>query len=102
LKKTQSGFSTDEGVLSKLAEHPLPALLLNYRSLTKLKGTYADALPALVNPRSARLHTSLHQTGTATGRLSSSEPNLQNIPVRTPLGRQIRKAFCPATTDWLM
>jgi DNA polymerase-1 len=73
--------------------HPLPAEVLSYRTLAKLKSTYIDALPAMINPRTGRLHTSLNQTVTATGRLSSSEPNLQNIPVRTGLGREIRKAF---------
>jgi DNA polymerase-1 len=93
-KKTQTGFSTDSEVLEDLSQdHPLPALILDYRSVTKLKGTYVDALPALIEPTTGRIHTSFHQTGAATGRLSSSDPNLQNIPVRTELGREIRRAF---------
>ena len=94
LKKTKTGFSTDVDVLEELAHvHPLPAEILKYRTLTKLKSTYVDALPTMINPRTSRLHTSLNQTVTATGRLSSSEPNLQNIPIRTEVGREIRKAF---------
>jgi DNA polymerase-1 len=93
-RKTKTGFSTDVDVLEELAqEHPLPGLLLDYRELTKLKSTYVDALPALVHPDTGRIHASFNQTVTATGRLSVSEPNLQNIPVRTPRGRQIRRAF---------
>jgi DNA polymerase-1 len=96
LKKTKTGFSTDVDVLEELAHvHPLPAEILAYRTLTKLKSTYIDALPAMINPGTGRLHTSYNQTVTATGRLSSSEPNLQNIPIRTELGREIRKAFIP-------
>ncbi|MDH4164569.1 MAG: DNA polymerase I [Nitrospirota bacterium] len=94
VKKTKTGFSTDVDVLEQLAAvHPLPAEILSYRTLSKLKSTYVDALPAMINPRTGRLHTSLNQTVTATGRLSSSEPNLQNIPIRTDLGREIRRAF---------
>jgi DNA polymerase-1 len=94
VKKTKTGFSTDVDVLEELAHiHPLPAEILKYRTLAKLKSTYVDALPAMINPRTGRLHTSLNQTVTATGRLSSSEPNLQNIPIRTDVGREIRKAF---------
>jgi DNA polymerase-1 len=94
VKKTKTGFSTDVDVLEELAHvHPLPAEILKYRTLAKLKSTYVDALPAMINPRTGRLHTSLNQTVTATGRLSSSEPNLQNIPIRTEVGREIRKAF---------
>lgn len=99
LKKTKSGFSTDASVLEKLSAHPLVANLLDYRMMTKLKSTYVDALPKLVNNDSQRLHASFHQTGTATGRLSSSDPNLQNIPIRSPLGREIRKAFRPQSDD---
>jgi DNA polymerase-1 len=81
-------------VLEELAHvHPLPAEILTYRTLAKLKSTYVDALPLMINPRTGRLHTSLNQTVTATGRLSSSEPNLQNIPIRTDVGREIRRAF---------
>ncbi len=95
LKRTKSGhFSTAAAVLERLrGKHPVVDLVLEYRGLAKLKSTYVDALPRLVNPRTGRLHTSYHQTGTVTGRLSSSNPNLQNIPIRTPLGRQVRRAF---------
>ncbi len=94
VKRTKTGFSTNVDVLENLAHvHPLPAEILKYRTLSKLKSTYIDALPAMINPRTGRLHTSLNQTVTATGRLSSSEPNLQNIPIRTDLGREIRRAF---------
>jgi DNA polymerase-1 len=97
LKKTKSGFSTDADTLEKLAEnHPLPKKLLEYRVITKLKSTYSDALPELIDPASGRLHTSFHQALTATGRLSSSDPNLQNIPTRSAEGRRIRRAFVPA------
>jgi DNA polymerase-1 len=94
VKKTKTGLSTDVDVLTKLAaEHPLPAKILEYRQLAKLKSTYVDALPALVDPATGRIHTSFNQTVAATGRLSSSDPNLQNIPVRTEEGRRIRAAF---------
>ena len=94
IKRTKTGFSTDEEVLTRLADaHPLPALLLEYRQLTKLKSTYIDALPKLVDPRTHKIHASFNQTGTETGRLSSNNPNLQNIPIRTELGREIRRAF---------
>ncbi|HET7600587.1 MAG TPA: DNA polymerase I, partial [Gemmatimonadales bacterium] len=98
LKKTKTGPSTDADVLDQLAAmgHQLPQLILEYRELQKLKSTYVDALPAEVNPRTGRIHTSFNQTGAATGRLSSSEPNLQNIPVRTPRGEAIRRGFVPA------
>lgn len=96
LKRTKTGFSTDESVLSRLAQvHPVPRLILEYRTVTKLKNTYVDPLPQFVNPKSGRLHTSLRQTVAATGRLSSDRPNLQNIPMRTELGRKIRQAFKP-------
>ncbi len=94
LKKLKTGPSTDVEVLEKLAEqHPLPRLVLEHRSLAKLKGTYVDALPLLVDPADGRIHTTFHQAGAATGRLSSVDPNLQNIPVRTELSRRIRAAF---------
>jgi DNA polymerase-1 len=94
VRKGKTGFSTDVDVLTRLAqEHPLPAKILDYRALAKLKSTYVDALPAAVHPVTGRLHTSLNQTGAATGRLSSSEPNLQNIPIRGEEGRRIRAAF---------
>ncbi len=99
LKKTKSGFSTDESVLSRLTDHPLPKALLEYRGISKLQSTYVTALPELVDTTSGRLHTSFHQTGTATGRLSSSGPNLQNIPIRTDLGREVRKAFTASSPD---
>ncbi|MBS1209924.1 MAG: polymerase [Proteobacteria bacterium] len=94
-KKTPSGApSTDEEVLAELAlDYPLPKLLLDYRSMAKLKNTYTDKLPRMVNPATGRVHTSFSQTGAITGRLASSDPNLQNIPVRTPEGRRIRQAF---------
>ncbi|MCP5006799.1 MAG: DNA polymerase I [Planctomycetes bacterium] len=95
-KKTKTGYSTDEGVLEKLADkHELPLEVLNYRKLKKLKSTYVDAFPALVNPDTGRVHTSFNQTVAATGRLSSTEPNLQNIPTQTEEGMEIRKAFIP-------
>ncbi len=96
LKKTKTGFSTDKTVLAELAlEDPVPEKVLNYRLLAKLKSTYTDSLPALVNTGTERLHTHFLQTGTATGRLSSRDPNLQNIPVRGEKGRRIRAAFVP-------
>jgi len=96
VRKTKTGFSTDVGVLETLRhEHPIIDHLLEYRQLSKLKSTYVDALPALINPRTGRVHTSFNQTVAATGRLSSSDPNLQNIPIRTEVGRSIREAFVP-------
>lgn len=103
VKKTKSGFSTDVSVLEQLSEHhPLPATILDFRSVTKLKSTYVDALPQLINPKTTRVHTSFHQTGTATGRLSSSEPNLQNIPIRSEMGRKIRAAFRAQKNDHVL
>ncbi|MFA4947509.1 MAG: DNA polymerase I [Candidatus Krumholzibacteriia bacterium] len=102
-RKTKTGFSTDEEVLSELARsHPIAVSVLGHRQLSKMKSTYIDALPRLVNPRTGRIHTSFNQTVTATGRLSSSDPNLQNIPVRTELGRAIRSAFIPRRGNILM
>ncbi len=96
-KRTKTGPSTAASVLEELSElHDLPALILEYRSFSKLKGTYVDALPELIRQDTGRVHTDFNQAVTATGRLSSSNPNLQNIPVRTARGRQIRKAFVPA------
>jgi DNA polymerase-1 len=96
VKRTKTGYSTDVDVLEELAlGHPLPGRILEYRQLAKLKGTYADALPALIHPRTGRIHTSFNQLVAATGRLSSSNPNLQNIPIRSELGRRIRQAFIP-------
>jgi DNA polymerase-1 len=96
-KKTATGPSTDASVLQELAEegHTLPTLLMEYREIFKLEGTYIDALPKLVHPRDHRLHTSFNQTVAATGRLSSTDPNLQNIPNRRELGREIRRGFVP-------
>jgi len=103
IKKTKTGYSTDVGVLQELAKnHELPRVVLEYRSLTKLKSTYVDALPKLINSSTGRVHTSYNQTVTATGRLSSSNPNLQNIPIRTEDGRRIREAFVPEDGWWLI
>jgi DNA polymerase I len=97
LRKTKSGISTDADALEKLASvHPLPAKLLEYRTIAKLKSTYTDALPNLIDPVSGRIHSSFHQAVTTTGRLSSTDPNLQNIPTRTEEGRRIRRAFVSA------
>jgi DNA polymerase-1 len=94
IRKTKTGYSTDEDTLTQLAtQHDLPAQILNYRSLSKLKSTYVDALPELIHPETKRLHTSLNQTVAATGRLSSTDPNLQNIPVKGDYGLRIREAF---------
>jgi DNA polymerase-1 len=96
VKKTKTGISTDVEVLTKLSlQHELPFEILGYRNLTKLKSTYIDALPKLIHPKSGRVHTSYNQTVTATGRLSSSDPNLQNIPIRGEEGGRIRQAFIP-------
>ncbi|MBI4234162.1 MAG: DNA polymerase I [Chloroflexi bacterium] len=93
-KRTQSGYTTDAQVLESLkGAHPVVELILDYRQLTKLKSTYVDALPALVNPQTRRIHTSFNQTGAVTGRLSSSDPNHQTSPIRTELGRRVRSAF---------
>ena len=101
-KKTRTGYSTDMKVLTELsALHPLPQLVIEYRELAKIKSTYMDALPRLIADGDKRLHTSFNQTVTATGRLSSSDPNLQNIPVRTDFGRQIRMAFRPKDPDYV-
>ena len=102
-KKTKTGYSTSAAALEQLAlENPIVDSVLRYRELTKIKSTYADALPKLVNPRTGRVHTALNQAVTATGRLSSSDPNLQNIPVRTELGREIRKAFTASDGNQLL
>jgi len=102
-KRTATGPSTDASVLQELAEagHVLPQLLLEYRELFKLEGTYLDALPQLLNPADGRLHTSFNQTVASTGRLSSSDPNLQNIPIRRELGRDIRRGFVPRA-GWML
>jgi DNA polymerase-1 len=103
IKRTKTGWSTDADVLEELAPlHPVAAKILEHRVLAKLKGTYIDALPAVVDPRDGRLHTSYRQTVAATGRLSSTEPNLQNVPIRTDLGKEIRRAFIAADGCLLM
>ena len=102
-KKTKTGWSTDVEVLTDLAEeHDIAAQVLDYRSVAKLKSTYCDALPKLINPDTGRIHTSFNQAVTATGRLSSSDPNLQNIPIRSEEGRRIREAFVPAEGNVLL
>ena len=96
IKKTKTGFSTDTHVLQLLtSKHPLPGKILHYRQLSKLLSTYVETLPQLVNPHSKRIHTTFNLTGTATGRISSNDPNLQNIPIRDAIGREIRSAFVP-------
>jgi DNA polymerase-1 len=103
VKKGKTGPSTDEEVLRKLAaKHKLPELLLEYRQLTKLKNTYIDALPELIDAKTGRIHTSFNQAGTETGRLSSSNPNLQNIPVKTDIGRNIRRAIIASGRNLLV
>jgi DNA polymerase-1 len=99
VRKTKTGYSTDVAALEQFKSHPLVGKMLEYRLLAKLKSTYVDALPQLVNPKTRRVHTSYNQAVTATGRLSSSNPNLQNIPARTELGREIRKAFLAEGED---
>ena len=98
IKRTKTGASTDVDVLQALAAqgHTLPTLLMKYRQLEKLRGTYVEALPVMVNPETGRIHTSFNQTVAATGRLSSTDPNLQNIPIRTEMGAEIRRGFIPA------
>jgi DNA polymerase-1 len=103
VSRTKTGPSTDADVLEELARvHPLPAVILEYRQYAKLKSTYVDALPQMVHPGTGRVHASFHQSVTATGRLSSSDPNLQNIPVRTDAGREIRSAFVAGEPGWLL
>lgn len=102
-KKLKTGPSTDVDTLTALASmHELPERLLDFRMLSKLKSTYVDALPVLVHPQTGRLHTTFSQTVAATGRLSSANPNLQNIPIRTEIGRRIREAFVPGEEDWVL
>lgn len=103
-KKTKTGqYSTSEDVLQKLQHlHPIIPLILDFRSLSKLKSTYIDSLPTLINPRDGRIHTSYNQAVAATGRLSSNKPNLQNIPIRTARGREIRKAFVPRSKEYTL
>ena len=101
--KTKTGFSTDAGVLDALAGmHEVPGLILEYREIAKLKGTYVDPLPLLKDIKTGKIHASFHQTVAATGRLSSSDPNLQNIPVRTARGMKIRRAFVPSPGNILV
>ena len=99
-KKTKTGYSTDQFVMEELAAlHPLPEKVLEYRQAAKLKGTYVDALPSLINRRTGRIHTNYHQAVTSTGRLSSNNPNVQNIPIRSEMGQEIRKAFIAGIPD---
>jgi len=105
IRKTKTGRSTDADTLTELAnvhKCEIARLIMQYRELTKLKGTYVDTLPDMVSERTGRVHTSFHQTGAITGRLSSSDPNLQNIPVRTEIGRQIRRAFVPGQKGYVL
>jgi DNA polymerase-1 len=103
VKKTKTGYSTDSNVLEILSKEDIvPEMILRYRTLTKLKSTYVDALPEYINPDTERVHTNLVQTGTATGRLSSKDPNLQNIPIKTEEGRRIRDAFISAPDTLLL
>jgi DNA polymerase I len=103
VKKTKTGYSTDVEVLEKLSlSHPLPKQILEYRTLSKLKGTYIDVLPTLIDPRTGRIHASFNQMVVATGRLSSSDPNLQNIPIRGEEGKRIRQAFVPEEGSLLL
>ncbi len=100
-KRTKTGPSTDQDVLEELAAlHPLPAKIIEHRQASKLKGTYVDALPLQINPETGRIHCSFNQVVAATGRLSSNDPNLQNIPIRTPAGQRVRKAFIPGELEW--
>ncbi len=102
-KRTKTGqYSTSEQILERYHGHPLPKTILEYRKLAKLKNTYVDALPDLIHPTTGRVHTSFNQTIASTGRLSSVNPNLQNIPIRTEIGREMRKAFKPAESDTLI
>jgi DNA polymerase-1 len=103
MKKTKTGYSTDAEVLEQLAPlHGIVQKLLEYRQLVKLKSTYAEGLANLVNPATGRIHSSFNQTVTATGRISSTEPNLQNIPVKLEMGREIRKVFVPESDEYLL
>lgn len=102
-RKTKTGFSTDARSLENLrGEHEVIDIILNYRQVSKLKSTYTDALPKLINPKTKRLHTSFNQAVASTGRLASNNPNLQNIPIRTELGKEIRKAFVPRDKDYVI
>lgn len=102
-KKTKTGYSTDSSVLTELADsYPIAQMILDYRQVEKLRSTYVESLPKLINPATGRVHTTFNQTVAATGRLSSTEPNLQNIPIRTELGLRIRKAFVPQKPGWVI
>ena len=101
-KKTKTGFSTNQEILETMTGHPLPAKILEFRGLSKLLSTYVITLPELVHPETGNIHTSYNQAVAATGRLSSSNPNLQNIPIRTALGRRVRDAFIPSSSDNVM
>jgi len=102
-KKTKTGYSTDSSVLTDLAEmYPIARMVLDYRQVEKLRSTYVESLPRLIHPTTGRVHTTFNQTVAATGRLSSTDPNLQNIPIRTVLGQQIRKAFVPQKKDYVI
>ncbi len=102
-KRTKTGWSTDIEVLESLSPyHELPRAVLDYRQVAKLKSTYVDTLPAMIHPETGRVHASFNQTVAATGRLSSSDPNLQNIPIRTPLGKEVRRAFVPGEKGWVL
>jgi len=100
--RTKTGYKTDAGTLEKYSEIEVVQSLLEYRQLTKLIGTYVEALPEYIHPETGNIHTSFHQAVAATGRLSSSDPNLQNIPIRSEAGRAIRRAFVPRHKDWIM
>ena len=101
-RRTKTGYSTDAEALASLSDHEIVAKILEYREVTKLRSTYVEALPRLIHPETGRVHTTLNQAVTATGRLSSSDPNLQNIPVRTPLGMEIRRAFVAGEREWVL
>ncbi|MCZ7612935.1 MAG: DNA polymerase [Ignavibacteriaceae bacterium] len=102
-RKTKTGFSTDARALENLrGEHEIIEMILNYRQASKLKSTYTDSLPNLINPKTGRVHTDFNQTVAATGRLSSLNPNLQNIPIRTEMGKEIRKAFVPRDKNYFL
>jgi len=102
-RKTKTGFSTDARALENLrGEHEIIDIILDYRQATKLKSTYSDALPNLIDPKTGRVHTDFNQTVAATGRLSSLNPNLQNIPIRTEMGKEIRKAFVPRDNNYVL
>ena len=102
IKKNKTGYSTDAEVLEELYDrHEMIPAIIEYRQLTKLKTTYAEGLGKVINPETGKIHTTFNQTVTATGRISSTEPNLQNIPIRLDMGRKIRKAFIPSTGEAL-